>query len=280
MDPRREASQIQKHFARYHDTIGEAIIYFRFDADTSAYDRVYDEGFRKYHEGMRIAILWADQMEAVEDYAPEGRRPTQRCRLAVSARCMYEAGISITEAHGNRLEDISPSTIWRRDRNHDIFWYDSRFYEVSGFQIRGRVQGEDVIIGVTGIESFKEDDMILDFPPGSVIIPDPEPIPFTIIVTPDPENPYGYSFDVTDDPDHHVDWDYGDGESEENVLCSETVEHIYGDAGTYTVTAYCHRETITTEIDVAPGPGYGMGQYGIIQPYGGYSHVPNPLEVP
>jgi hypothetical protein len=52
---------------------------------------------------------------------------------------------------------------------HDIFWYDSRFYEVSGFQIRGRVQGEDVIIGVTGIETFNEDDRVLDFPPGEVM---------------------------------------------------------------------------------------------------------------
>ena len=120
----------------------------------SAYDRVYDEGFRKYHTGVRIPILWVDQMEAVEDYSPEGRRPTQRCRLACAARSMYEAGISITEVHGNRLQDGSPSEVWRRDRMHDIFYYDGRFYEISGFQIRGRVQGEDVIIGITGVETL------------------------------------------------------------------------------------------------------------------------------
>jgi hypothetical protein len=114
-------------------------------------------------------------MEAVEDYTAEGRRPTQRCRLAISARCVYEAGISITEVHGNRLQDSSPSETWRRDRMHDIFYYDGRFYEVSGFQIRGRVQGEDVIIGVTGIESFQADDMNLDVFPGQV----PTPIPPT-----------------------------------------------------------------------------------------------------
>lgn len=171
MDARREAVAIQRHFSRYHDTIGEAIIYFRFDATESVYDRVYDEGYRKYHTGIRLPILWVDQMEAVEDYSPEGRRPTQRCRLAVAARSMYEGGISITETHGNRLEDVSPSPIWRQDRMHDIFWYDSRFYSVSGFQIRGRVQGEDVIIGVTGIEEFHADDMNLDFPPGELVTP-------------------------------------------------------------------------------------------------------------
>jgi len=177
MDTRREALQIQKHFQRHHESIGEAIIYFRFDADTSAYDRVYDEGFRKYHGGVRIAILWVDQMEAVEDYAPEGRRPTQRIRLAVAARAMYESGIPITEVHGNRLQDSSPSEAWRRDRMHDLFYYDGRFYEVSGFQIRGRVQGEDVIIGVTGVESFHADDANLDFLPGQINIPVVDPTP-------------------------------------------------------------------------------------------------------
>jgi hypothetical protein len=169
MDTRREAVQIQKHFGRYHDDIGEAIIYFVFDADNSHYDRVYDEGFRKYHTGVRIPILWQDQMEATEDYSPEGRRPTQRIRLAVASRPLYEAGISITEAHGNRLQDGSPSKTWRRDRNNDLFYYDGRFYSVSAFQIRGRVQGEDVIIGITGIEEFHADDMNLDFPPGALI---------------------------------------------------------------------------------------------------------------
>jgi len=168
MDTRREAAQIMKHFGRYHDDIGEAIVYFRFDMTASSYDRVYDEGFRKYHTGVRIPILWVDQMEAVEDYSPEGRRPTQRCRLAAAARAVYEAGISVTEVHGNRLQDGSPSRAWRDDRMHDIFYYDARFYEVSGFQIRGRAQGEDVIIGITGIETFHADDANLDFLPGQI----------------------------------------------------------------------------------------------------------------
>ena len=129
---------------------------------------VYDEGYRQYHQGVRIPILWTDQMEAVEDYSAEGRRPTQRMRCAVSSQDMYEAGFSVTEIHGNQLTDIPPISIWRRDRMHDIFYYDNRYYEVSGFQIRGRVKGEDVIIGITGIETFPSDDMVLDYKPGTV----------------------------------------------------------------------------------------------------------------
>lgn len=165
MDTRREVREIWRHFGRYQDDIGEAIVYFKFDADNSVYDRVYDEGYRRYQTGIRIPILWVDQSEATEDYAPEGRRPTQRLRLAVSAIKLHEAGISVTEVHGNRLTDESPSIIWRYDRVHDIMYYDNRYYEVSAFQIRGRAKGEDVIIGITGIETFPSDDMLLDFAP-------------------------------------------------------------------------------------------------------------------
>lgn len=166
MDTRREVRQIWKHFGRYQQTIGEGLIYYRFDADTSTYDRVYDEGYRRYHKGVRVPILWVDQSEATEDYAPEGRRPTQRLRCAVSAREMYEAGFSVTEVHGNRLQDTSPSDIWRRDAMHDICYYDGRYWEISAYQIRGRAMGEDVIIGITAIETFLDDDMALDFAPG------------------------------------------------------------------------------------------------------------------
>ena len=92
MDPRREAAQIFKHFDRYHKDMGEALIYYRFDADDSQYDTVYDEGFRRYHVGVRIAILWVDQQEAVEDYAPEGRRPTPGVRVAPSRRAIDVRG--------------------------------------------------------------------------------------------------------------------------------------------------------------------------------------------
>lgn len=168
MDPRREVRQIHKHFERYHTDIGEALIYFKFDL-SSEYDAVYDEGFRKYQPGVRMPILWVDQMEAMENYAAEGRRPTQRIRLAVSSRSLYECGVTITEAHGNQVGQTSPSEVWRDDRMHDLFYYDARFFEVSGFQIRGRVKGEDVIIGITGIETFPDDDAILDFLPGRVV---------------------------------------------------------------------------------------------------------------
>ena len=44
--------------------------------------------------------------------------------------------------------------------------------KVSAFQIRGRAQGEDVIIGISGIETFPDDVTNLDFiPGGKVVVP-------------------------------------------------------------------------------------------------------------
>jgi len=177
MDVRREARQIWKHFGRYQLTVGESVVYFRFDADASAYDKVYDEGFRRYHIGVKIPILWVDQTEPTEDYTSEGRRPMQRLRFAVSAREMHEAGFAVTEVTHNRLQDVPPNSIWRRDRLNDILYYDSRYFEISAFQIRGRLQGEDVIIGITCIETWPDDDAVFDFLPERVVPPPPEPTP-------------------------------------------------------------------------------------------------------
>jgi hypothetical protein len=278
IDTRREAAHIEKEFSRYQGKIGETVIWFRFDTENSHYSGTYDEGGRAYLPGVALPILWVDQIEAPEQYVPEGKRPVQGLRFAASAKAIYEIGLSDREAHGHRLWDTGLiNDTWFDDRSNDICYYNGRYYEISNFQIRGRAR-EDVIVGVTCTETYIEDEYVFDYsPPGSPIPPPPTPVAFTIIVTPDPSNPYGYGFQVTDDPNHHVDWDYGDGTSENDVLCSETVEHVYDNAGNYIVTAFCHHETITTEVEVAPGPGYGMGQYGLVQPYGGYAYI-NPLE--
>lgn len=178
MDPRREAAHVATEFARYQHSIGESVMWFCFDQENSHYDTVYDEGFRKYEPGRKVPVLWVDQQEAAEDYSPEGRRPTQRLRFAVGARKLYEAGISVSEAHGARISDTEVTPIWRNDRLNDLVYYDGRFYEVSNFQIRGRLQGEDVVIGVSCIETHPSDELNLDlvpsgwFPPSADVTPE------------------------------------------------------------------------------------------------------------
>lgn len=172
IDSRREVENIYRQLDRYQAQIGESVIWFKFDVDGSEYDRVYDEGNRVYLPGRPVPILWVDQIEATENYTPEGRRPTQRIRLAVSSRAINEAGIGAAEAHGGRTWDTKPLNDedepqpWWDDRLNDVFYYDGRYYEVSNFQIRGRSR-HDVIIGVSGIETQPDDERVFDLPIGA-----------------------------------------------------------------------------------------------------------------
>jgi len=165
VDTRREVNHVFKEMNRYQNKIGEAVIWFKFDIDSS-YDNVYDEGGKNYLNGVAVPILWVDQMEDTETYSAEGRRPTQRIRFACSARTIDETGIDSTEAHGGRLWDNKPfGKPWWDDRLNDIIYYDGRFYEISNFQIRGRAR-QDVVIGISGIETQPEDERVWDlFPP-------------------------------------------------------------------------------------------------------------------
>jgi hypothetical protein len=165
IDSRREASHIGREFTRYHATVGEAVLWFCFDTQTSQYDTVYDEGYRRYEAARRVPVLWVDQQEAVADYGAEGRRPTQRIRFACGARQLMESGIPVNEAHGLRVSDTQLSPVWSDDRINDIVYYDGRFFAVSSFQIRGRLQGEDVIIGVAGVETQPSDELNIDATP-------------------------------------------------------------------------------------------------------------------
>ena len=173
IDTRRETNHIYKELNRYQNKIGEGLIWFKFDVDSS-YDDVYDEGGRNYLPGIAVPVLWIDQIEDTETYGPEGRRPTQRLRFACSARTINETGIDATEAHGGRLWDTKPEKPWWDDRLNDILYYDGRYYEISNFQIKGRAR-QDVIIGISGIETQPEDERVFDLFP-DLSPPTPPPV--------------------------------------------------------------------------------------------------------
>ena len=176
IDTRREQQHIWKEYGRFYKTIGEEVIWFKFDTDASQWDDVYDEGGRSYKPGIRVPALWVDQIEDPEQYSGEGRRPTQRLRFAVSASSLAMRGINTQEAHGNTIGALKPSApypaqtgrpaaAWLDDRLNDVVFYDNRFYSLSNFQIRGRLQTQDVVIGVAGIELILDDEVDFDFFP-------------------------------------------------------------------------------------------------------------------
>jgi len=171
IDTRREIAHVQREFQRRQAETGEAVIWFMYDVISSQYDRVYDEGFRRYKRGISVTGMWFDQGEAPEQYTPEGRRTVVTLRFAVGARTITEVGIGILEAHGHRVYDrglIKDS--WFDDRLNDIVYYDGRYWEVTNFQIRGRYR-EDTILGVTCTETYPEDEYTFDFPPAFRMTP-------------------------------------------------------------------------------------------------------------
>jgi len=166
IDLRREQTHIFKEFDRYQRKVGESVVWFKFDVDTSEYDDVYNEGGKFYRPGILVPCLWVDEVEDMETYQDVGRRPTQRIRLAVSARTMNEVTVGAVEVHGAREQDTKPDAPWYDDRLNDIFWYSGRWYAVSNFQVKGRMRG-DTTVGVSGIETMLEDDRLWDLFPGT-----------------------------------------------------------------------------------------------------------------
>jgi hypothetical protein len=184
VDVRREMAHINKEYQYYYRTVGEEVVWFQFDTDASRFDDLYDEGGRTYLPGVRVPALWVDQVEDPEQYSSEGRRPRQRLRFAVSAEELTQRGIGTTEAPGRQLGQDPPApplppqigrelSPWLDDRNNDVVYYDRRFYAVSNFQIRGRAQYIDMIIGVSAIETIPDDESVFDLFPWASEFPFP-----------------------------------------------------------------------------------------------------------
>jgi hypothetical protein len=186
VDVRREMAHIYKEYQSYYRVIGEEIYWFRFDTTQSRWDDIYDEGGRHYLPAIRVPALWVDQIEDPEQYSGEGRRPRQRFRGAVSVAELRQRGISDTETHGRRDIDAPPGPpdppqpgrpigVWLDDRLNDVLYYDGRFYSVSNFQIRGRAQFADSIIGISALELIVEDESVFDFFPTGTEFGVPKP---------------------------------------------------------------------------------------------------------
>jgi hypothetical protein len=167
IDTRREAQHIFREMQRRHTEAGETVVWFKFDTANSQYDSVYNEGGRAWLRGLTVPVMWIDQGEAPEQYLPEGRRPYVTLRFAVSARAIMESGVGQQEAHGHRVWDQGLiNDAWMDDRTNDVVYYDGRYWEVTEFQIRGRIR-EDTVVGVSCSETYPEDEYTFDFPPNT-----------------------------------------------------------------------------------------------------------------
>lgn len=250
VDPRREMEHIHDEYERYYRQIGEEIVWFQFDPEGSRWDDLFDEGGRTYKPGVRLPALWVDQIEDPEQYSSEGRRPRQRFRCAVSARELVNRGIGHAgeEAHGRRLDDPElpapspaqdgrPLAAWLDDRLNDVLFYDRRFYAVSNFQIRGRAQFADAIIGVSALELIPDDESVYDFFPGNTRYANGrpyEPVDTGVALSADAgvEATFSLTFPGTNADMRRADWTFKVS-SEGSIVATvapDNVDHVNGEA--------------------------------------------------
>jgi hypothetical protein len=157
MDPRRELGLINKHVRRRNREAGEHVVWYEFkklSTGGSLYDDVYDEGApgiggKAYAKGVNVPTIYVEEVEDSYRAIAEGRQPTQLVRLTILFKDLVSAGIEDAREY--------------RDHLNDVFEYDSRFYKIQDYKVRGRLHRDspsgEAIAVVAGYEVFLDQEM-------------------------------------------------------------------------------------------------------------------------
>jgi len=161
VDLTRELEYMNEEIHRRVDIVGEHVVWFMFQAlgAGSTYDDIYDEGNtgaggRTYDPGIRVETLYAEEIEDEGRAIEEGRQPTQNVRLTIRLKDAILAGIDEVGEYRPHLKDL--------------FLYDNRYYEVYKYRARGRMEGQEVLLLVDGVEVYVEQEMMNDNAPAYV----------------------------------------------------------------------------------------------------------------
>jgi len=161
MDDRRELNSIFRHYDRFTNGINEEVHWFKLNVTSSTKHQIYDESPNKvWFAPKRVTVIQIDQTEMPEQTGHEGRHTTNMIRFGVTSQALREAGVSYV--HGQAQQHLN-----------DVVAWDSRYFAITSYQIRGRVRA-DVVIGVTAVEVFEFEEMVFDTSPPQV--PTYEPV--------------------------------------------------------------------------------------------------------
>jgi len=152
MDPRRELSVINNAIRRRNREVGGRIVWYEFkpiNTGASLYDDVYDEGApgvggRAYKAGVPLSTIYLEELEDSFRSIDEGRQPTQTVRATLLYKDLVSAGIENAREYQDHL--------------NDVFEYDSRFYKIQDYKVRGQLSHEqptgEVVVSVMGFEVY------------------------------------------------------------------------------------------------------------------------------
>lgn len=163
VDLTRELERINEEVHRRIDIVGETVVWYQFLAlgEGSVYDDIYDEGEtgaggRTYAPGVKIPTIYAEEIEDEARAIEEGRQATQTMRMTIRMKDAIAAGLSIPGEYRPHL--------------NDVFLYDNRYYGVYKYSARGRMEGQEVLLAVEGVEVFMEQEFMNDNAPTYVSV--------------------------------------------------------------------------------------------------------------
>jgi hypothetical protein len=156
MDTRRELSLINKHIRQRNRDAGEYVVWYQFQPlnQGSDYDDVYDEGAlgsggKSYVRGITVPTIYVEEVEDSYRAIDDGRQPTQNIRLTILFKDLVSVGIEDPREY--------------KDHLNDVFEYDSRFYKIQDYRVRGRLHRAnptgEAIVTVAGYEVFLDQEM-------------------------------------------------------------------------------------------------------------------------
>lgn len=177
-DVRKEYSLITKHIRQHHREAGESLLWFEFAPLASAasagsvYDDVYDEGVpgdggRAYNSAKAVPTIYVYEFEDQFTPKEEGRQTVQNIRAAFLYEDLVRAGLTFPEDARTHLADI--------------VYYNSRYYRLNDYHVRGRLPGS-VVVGIIGFEIYIDQEMPFDPGPGTPLVVDyPWPDTFPVV---------------------------------------------------------------------------------------------------
>jgi hypothetical protein len=146
-----EVNEIDSALRGRQDEVGDTVTYYRFSAELSESDDIYDEGSgagRVYLPPMPLPVLHVTREEGGNQDNPEGFYTNDEIHLTASFEQIVKVGLTALDVETDN---------YLRDR----FVYDNRVFRVMKIAVLGQMQQRDIIVGMDATQ-VKPDELVND----------------------------------------------------------------------------------------------------------------------
>lgn len=157
MDIRRERQLIDRHQAVYQRLMGTTVRWAVFDAAASTEDPLFSDGGgvagRSYLPLITVPVMWMDNIEGRVNQDAFRTDKSDNVRAGFSYSQMRDAGIP------NMTDDDA--------HDLDIFYWPvkDQWYRVDEWEVLGNYGGISVVIGVTGVQIYPDEEYVTEASP-------------------------------------------------------------------------------------------------------------------